>query len=109
MDEEGKKEHLQLTMGGSGTSGGLRLKSTAGDYVFIVFGINAYQPWVDVVVDLTPGDTGVAVHPTYYGGSRSGIEKKSAALTTDAKGRATLADVWPMEGNAYAAWVEIDI
>jgi len=64
-----------LTMGGSGTSGGLRFKSASGgDAFFIVVGVHNYSLWLDVLPNIEDKDTTVALLPTYYQpGSRAGI------------------------------------
>ncbi|KAG2055684.1 lectin [Suillus hirtellus] len=49
-----------LTMGGSGTSGGLRfMRGTEED-------IHNYKRWCDIDTNLAPGDMGMKIHPEYY-------------------------------------------
>ena len=97
-----------LTMNGSGTSGGLRLKNAAGDYAFVALGIHNYGPWVDVAVDLAPGNTGVEVHPTYYSpGSRSGIAIVPSVQKTDARGRNFSVAMKQLEDSVYSATITI--
>ena len=104
----GTWDRLVLTMGGSGTSGGLRLKNSAGDYAFVILGIHNYAPWLDVATDLASGNTGVEVHPTYYaGGSRSGVTLVNSVRKTDAKGRTFAVDMRQEEGNTYVATIRI--
>ena len=101
-------EGLTLTMNGSGTSGGLRLKSSGGDYAFVIFGIHNYAPWCDVAVDLASGNTGVEVHPTYYaGGARSHLALVPRINKTDGKGRGFTVQMRQEEGNTYVASIDI--
>jgi hypothetical protein len=56
-----------LNMPGSGVSGMLRFKSYQGDSFFLVaLGVHNYKRWCDIVVDHTPGDTCMDIHPQYY-------------------------------------------
>ncbi|KAG2109320.1 lectin 2b [Suillus discolor] len=55
-----------LTMGGSGTSGGLRFMCGTGEEFLVVLGIHNYKRWCDIDVNLAPGDTGMKIHPEYY-------------------------------------------
>ncbi|KAG2109272.1 lectin [Suillus discolor] len=79
-----------LTMGGSGTSGGLRLKSSTGEELFVVLGIHNYKRWCDISTDLTPEDTGMKIHPEYYtdGTAQNKLlwEQLSEIQKTSAKG-----------------------
>jgi hypothetical protein len=62
---ENGPEHI-LTMSASGNSGILRFKSTDGNFFLVPLGVHNYKRWCDIVVDATPTDTGVAIHPEYY-------------------------------------------
>ncbi|KAH9549342.1 hypothetical protein CY35_10G013600 [Sphagnum magellanicum] len=62
---ENGPEHI-LTMSNSGHSGILRFKSADGNYFLVPLGVHNYKRWCDIVVDATPTDTGVAIHPEYY-------------------------------------------
>ncbi|KAH8428571.1 uncharacterized protein LDX57_006267 [Aspergillus melleus] len=59
-----------LHMGGSGTSGMLRFKSSSGENFTVVLGIHNYKPWCDAQVKLQDGDTAVKIHPEYYSGGK---------------------------------------
>lgn len=77
-----------LEMGGSGTSGGLRLKNSGGDQFFIVVGVHNYSLWLDVLPDTKDNDTTVALLPSYYQpGTRSGIALVQSINRNNAKGR----------------------
>lgn len=55
-----------LSMGGSGTSGMLRFKSSTGEIFALAVGVHNYAVWCDLLVDMRNEDTIVRVHPTYY-------------------------------------------
>ncbi|CAK9859161.1 unnamed protein product [Sphagnum jensenii] len=62
---ENGPEHI-LTLSASGSSGILRFKSSDDNYFLVSLGVHNYKRWCDIVVDATPTDTGVAIHPEYY-------------------------------------------
>jgi len=69
---------LTLSMGGSGTSGGLRFQSSAGDERFtVLLGVHNYKRWCDIVTDLVPSDTNFKIQPTYY---QDGVRSRSEML-----------------------------
>jgi hypothetical protein len=57
-----------LNMGGSGTSGSLRLVSDSGENFIITLGVHNYKRWGDIVTNLGNGQTGVVINPQYYEG-----------------------------------------
>ncbi|KAF8889680.1 fungal fruit body lectin-domain-containing protein [Infundibulicybe gibba] len=68
-----------LTMGGSGTSGGLRFVSPSGEIFAVFMGVHNCVRWCDIVPDLEGGNTAVVIHPTYYGGDRGDLLWKQAS------------------------------
>ena len=77
-----------LRIGGSGTSGALRIKNTAGNQFFAVVGVHNYELWVDVLTDIKDNDTVVVLLPQYHGGGkRSGINLVQMVQKSDAAGR----------------------
>ena len=103
-----------LTMGGSGTSGTLRFKSTSGDMVLVAMGVHNYKRWCDIVTDLQPKDTGMAIHPTYYqdsgvAGNRNDMLWKQLPKIqkTDSKGKSFSVNFFKEDGNNL--WAEIDL
>jgi hypothetical protein len=72
-----------LFMGGSGTSGMLRLKSSSGDLFTVVVGMHNYHPWRGVLVDLREDDTALKLHPEYYNGGKfshsAGVDSPATA------------------------------
>ena len=79
--EGGTWDRLLLTLGGSNTSGGLRLMSSGEErnFVFVVLGIHNHEPWRDVVQNLRPRETATEVHQTYHNG---GLALSSERLIT---------------------------
>jgi hypothetical protein len=59
---------LTLTLGGSGTSGMLRIRASSDHTFSVVMGYHDSEFWCDVQVDLNDGDTAVKLHPEYYDG-----------------------------------------
>ncbi|GFF48748.1 boletus edulis lectin [Aspergillus lentulus] len=59
-----------LFMGGSGTSGMLRFKSSSGDLFTVALGMHNYNPWRGLLVDLREDDTALKLHPEYYNGGK---------------------------------------
>jgi len=80
-----------LTMDSSGTSGGLRFRSTDGAEIFYVaLGVHNYKRWCDIVTDLVAQDSGVKLQPEYYeSGKRNEMLWKQLPEIekTSAKGR----------------------
>ena len=67
--------HL-LKMGGSGTSGSFRLQSNTDESFVITLGIDGYEPWGDIVTDLTSCQTACVTTPLYYNSADADKEKK---------------------------------
>ncbi|KAF9254447.1 fungal fruit body lectin [Marasmius fiardii PR-910] len=68
-----------ITMGGSGTCGGLRFQNDSGENVLFALGVHNYNRWGDIFADFA-GDTAVTALPQYYGPQRSANREK--VLTT---------------------------
>lgn len=85
----GDERILQLD---ANCSGAIRFTNAAGDFVVFAVGIlGSGIPWTDIATDLGRADTGVRVHPSWYGkdGSRStdrDWKNSRTAMKTDAKG-----------------------
>lgn len=82
--------HKMLCMGGSGTSGTIRLMSDTGETFLVALGIHNYKRWCDVVTNLKDSETGVLINPQYYnnGGRDAQREKQLASYSVkNAKGR----------------------
>ncbi|KAI0312128.1 fungal fruit body lectin-domain-containing protein [Amylostereum chailletii] len=97
-----------LTMGGSGTSGTLRFLSNTGELFIVALGVHNYRRWADIVTDLTPSDTGVAINPQYYSyGSNARARIREQTLSTysvtNAKGRKIAVNYTVAEGNNLKA------
>lgn len=77
-----------LSMGGSGTSGMLRLKSRSGDAFCLAIGIHNHKRWCDIVVDLEDESTAQSIHPGYYrpGGADELWQQLSEVTKTTARG-----------------------
>ncbi|KAF3029040.1 hypothetical protein E8E15_010554 [Penicillium rubens] len=60
---EEKCDKLVLEMGGSGTSGMLRIKTTSGTTFSVIVGYHNYDFWCDAQVNLHDDDTAVKLHP----------------------------------------------
>ena len=83
---------MTLSMGGSGTSGGLRFKGKSGEEFIVMLGVHNYKRWCDIVVDLAAGDTNLKIQPTYYQegeGSRSDMLWKQLAELTKKTAKGT--------------------
>jgi hypothetical protein len=59
-----------LFMGGSGTSGMLRFKSSSGEIFTTVVGIHNYKPWCGLLWGLGEQDTALKLHPEFYNGGK---------------------------------------
>ncbi|KAG2128030.1 lectin 2a [Suillus bovinus] len=79
-----------LTMGGSGTSGGLRFISGTGEEFLVVLGIHNYKRWCYINTDLAPPATATNIHPEYYtdGNARNRLlwDQRSEIQETSARG-----------------------
>ncbi|KAH9946702.1 lectin [Amylocystis lapponica] len=100
-----------LIMGGSGTSGGIRLVSSdRTEVIFVAVGVHNYKPWCDIVPDLSlAADTSLKVHPQYYGPERSAIREEQAVLIerTSAKGRKLTVEYTSQDKNVLRVHVTI--
>ncbi|KAH9946726.1 lectin [Amylocystis lapponica] len=99
-----------LTMGGSGTCGGIRLiSSDRSEVIFVAVGIHNYKPWCDIVPDLTIEDTSLKVHPQYYGPERSAIREEQAVLIerTSATGRKLTVRYTAQDKNVFRVQILI--
>ncbi|KAI9571023.1 lectin [Boletus coccyginus] len=68
---------LTLTMGGSGTSGVIRFKSTKGELITVAVGVHNYKRWCDVVTGLKPEETALKINGQYYNnGGRDWVREK---------------------------------
>lgn len=67
---DGDRRILQVLANSSGV---LRFTNGAGDFVAFAVGLLTDQNvWTDIATNLAVGDTGVVIHPTWYGsGSRN--------------------------------------
>ncbi|GES64510.1 hypothetical protein ATEIFO6365_0008058000 [Aspergillus terreus] len=75
-----------LEMGGSGTSGMLRIKTSSGDTFSVIVGFHNHNPWCDAQVNLEDHDTAVKLHPEYYNGGRLSGEASTGVNRTTLKG-----------------------
>ena len=103
-----------LTMNGSGTSGTLRFKNAADDYVLVALGVHNYRRWCDILTDITHKDTGVQINPTYYQdasvpGSRSPMlwKQLDKIEKTDSKGKKFAVNYIKADGNELIATITI--
>ncbi|KAF9036260.1 fungal fruit body lectin-domain-containing protein [Panaeolus papilionaceus] len=69
-----------LTMGGSGTSGTLRL-ATDSEAFLIALGVHNYKSWIDIQPNLSNTQTGVALHPDYYKAGTASAAQREKVLT----------------------------
>ncbi|KAL6229093.1 hypothetical protein BDW75DRAFT_225701 [Aspergillus navahoensis] len=76
-----------LEMGGSGTSGMLRIKASSGQTFSVIVGFHNDNPWCDAQVDLRDDETAVKLHPEYYNGGRLSGEAHSLVTRTTSTGR----------------------
>jgi len=101
-----------LTMGGSGTSGTLRFMNPHGEYFLVALGVHNYKRWCDIVPDLSPSNTGVEIHPTYYSegsGNRNDVLAKQLAHLekTTRKNTKVTVDYYEENGNDMRATITI--
>jgi hypothetical protein len=73
-------EHV-LLMGGSGTSGMLRFKTSSGDFFTVVLGMHNNNAWSGLLVKLQEDDTALKLHPEYYNGGKFSSLAPDAAYT----------------------------
>ncbi|KAL3470495.1 fungal fruit body lectin [Aspergillus californicus] len=98
-----RENHHHLTMGGSGTSGLLRIQTTSGELFSVVVGVHNYAPWGDVQVNLAPGDTGVKLNPEYYAGGRLSAEAHKEIARTTSGGHTVSLTFDAVEGHQISA------
>jgi len=71
---------LTLNMGGSGTSGVIRFKSTKGELITVAVGVHNYKRWCDIVTGLKPEQTALKINGEYYNnGGRDFMREKQLA------------------------------
>ena len=74
---------LTLNMGGSGTSGVIRFKSTKGQLITVAVGVDNNKRWCDIVTGLKPDQTALKINGEYYNnGPRSYMREKHLAEYT---------------------------
>ncbi|KAF4239925.1 hypothetical protein CNMCM6805_005382 [Aspergillus fumigatiaffinis] len=73
-------EHV-LFMGGSGTSGMLRFKTSSGDFFTVALGMHNNNAWSGLLVNLQEDDTALKLHPEYYNGGKFSSLAPDAAYT----------------------------
>ncbi|CAG8909564.1 unnamed protein product [Penicillium egyptiacum] len=84
---EEKCDKFVLEMGGSGTSGMLRIKASSGHKFTVIVGYHNYEFWCDAQVDLHDDDTAVKLHPEYYNGGTLSQEARAITKRTTSAGR----------------------
>ena len=97
-----------LTMGGSGTSGTLRLVSTTGTSFLLALGVHNYQPWVDLQPDPTLDQTATTMHPSYYTEGTAQAEAREAqrvSWTVNTTGQQVTIDVTGNGNNLRATLI----
>src|SRR5258708_4060463 len=65
-----------LKMGGSGTSGSLRLQSSSGESFVVTLGVHNYKRWGDIVTNLKNGQTALTINPEYYSSAHPDRQKQ---------------------------------
>ncbi|KAI1124685.1 fruit body lectin [Nemania abortiva] len=95
---------LTLTMGGSGTSGMLRLQSESGEERFTVaIGVHNYNPWVHILPDVATNETTIVLLPQYYaGGKHSSIPIAPKCNARSSASRNFAAEFTRTEGHKYS-------
>ena len=101
-----------LKMGGSGTSGSLRLLSNTGEGFVVTLGVHNYKRWGDIVTNLTNDQTACIINPEYYSKEHPDREKQrekqlTAYEVTDLQGRKYSLEYVVAEGNDLAVRVVI--
>ncbi|KAI1176243.1 fruit body lectin [Nemania sp. FL0916] len=95
---------LTLTMGGSGTSGMLRLQTQEGEEAWtLTAGIHNYKPWVHIITDVARNETSPVLLPQYYGGkfSYTQIPRAPTASARNRELRTFTATFGNPEGRYY--------
>jgi hypothetical protein len=96
--------HLVLKMGGSGTSGSLRLQSETGESFVVTLGVHNYKRWGDIVTNLKNDQTASTINPEYYSNNFPNRQKqREKQLSTyeiaNSKGRKCSFKYTVTEGN----------
>ncbi|KAN0136957.1 Fungal fruit body lectin [Lactarius tabidus] len=96
--------YLVLKMGGSGTSGSLRLQSESGESFVVTLGVHNYKRWGDIVMNLKNDQTGCTINPEYYSNDFPNRQKQrekqlSTYEVADLKGRKCSFEYTVTEGN----------
>ncbi|KAF8273610.1 fruit body lectin [Lactarius quietus] len=101
-DENG---YQVLRMGGSGTSGSLRLQSNSGESFVVTLGVHNYKRWGDIVTNLANDQTATTINPEYYSSAHPDREAQrekqlSAYSVANLQGRKFSLEYTVAEGNA---------
>ncbi|KAI5781047.1 fungal fruit body lectin [Peziza echinospora] len=101
-------DEYTLTMGGSGTSGVLRLQSDTGERVTFALGVHNYKRWCDIVTGLSTSQTGVIINGEYYDAAhKDRCQARERQLdtysVTSTAGRKFTVTYTVKEGNALKA------
>lgn len=101
-----------LKMGGSGTSGALRLLSDKGEGCIVTLGVHNYKRWGDIVTNLKNNQTACVVNPQYYSNEFPDRERqREKQLATyevnDLQGRKFSFNYTVAEGNNLVVRVDI--
>jgi hypothetical protein len=101
-----------LKMGGSGTSGALRLLSNKGEGCIITLGVHNYKRWGDIITNLKNDQTACVINPQYYSNNfPDRVKQREAQLTTyevnDLQGRKFSFEYVVAEGNELTVRVVI--
>ncbi|KAN0135863.1 Fungal fruit body lectin [Lactarius tabidus] len=104
--------HLVLKMGGSGTSGSLRLQSESGESFVVTLGVHNYKRWGDIVTNLKNDQTACIINPEYYSNNFPNRQKqREKQLSTyeiaNSKGRKCSFKYTVTEGNDLKVQVMI--
>ncbi|KAF8273058.1 lectin [Lactarius quietus] len=101
-----------LKMGGSGTSGCLRLQSDSGESFVVALGVHNYKRWGDIVTNLKNDQTATTINPEYYSSEHPDRQKqREKQLTTysvaNLQGRKFSLEYTKAEGNELEVRVVI--
>jgi Fungal fruit body lectin len=93
-----------LKMGGSGTSGSLRLQTDSGESFVVTLGVHNYKRWGDIVTNLQNDQTACTINPEYYSSEfPHRQQQREKQLTTysvaNAQGRKLSFEYTKTEGN----------
>src|SRR6266702_1627246 len=101
-----------LKMGGSGTSGSLRLVSNTDESFIVTLGVHNYKRWGDIVTNLTNDQTACVINPEYYSNDcpyrqRQREKQLSAYEVADLQGRKYSLEYVVADGNDLTVRVVI--